>query len=270
MQMGKRKKRKARSSKRGSRKGIYILPNLITTAGLFCGFFAIVRATQGQFQDAALFLFIAMLMDGLDGRIARWTNTESDFGKEYDSLADMICFGLTPALVAYEWSLHGIGKLGWLGAFLFVIATALRLARFNTHEVEDKRYFQGLPCPAAAGVVAALVWVAERTEFTGQGLEFIMLIVTIAVALAMVSNIPYRSFKEFDLKGKVSFVALILVVLGVVIIVLEPPLVFFITFSTYFLSGPVIYVFHRRKRTRGDEILGSPIEEEAQELEKRP
>lgn len=253
--MGTRKKRKARSRKKGSRKGIYILPNLFTTAGLFFGFFAIVRATQGQFQDAALFIFIAMLMDGLDGRIARWTNTESDFGKEYDSLVDMICFGLTPALVAYEWSLNGIGKLGWLGAFLFVSATALRLARFNTHEVEDNRYFQGLPCPAAAGVVAALVWVAERTDFKGQEFEFIMLIVTIAVALAMVSNIPYRSFKEFDLKGKVSFVALILVVLAVVIIVLEPPLVFFITFSTYFLSGPISLVFRKRRKHQPNAIL---------------
>ena len=229
------------------RKGIYILPNLLTTAGLFSGFFAIVQATKGQYEIAAIAIFIAMIMDGLDGRVARMTETSSDFGVEYDSLTDMVAFGLTPALVIYEWSLSSLGKLGWLAAFLYVAATALRLARFNTQKVADKRYFQGLPSPAAAAVLAAFVWLMESYQLGNKQLAILALVVTVATALAMVSNIGYRSFKDLDLKDKVPFVGLIFLVFTFVIIAFDPPLVLFVIFGGYFLSGIVGMLMRMRR-----------------------
>ncbi len=224
--------------RRGVRgKGIYILPNLLTTAGLFSGFFAIVQATQGRYEIAAIAIFVAMIMDGLDGRVARLTGTSSDFGVEYDSLTDMVAFGLTPALVMYEWSLHSLGKLGWLAAFLYVAATALRLARFNTQKTADKSYFQGLPSPAAAAVLAAFVWLMESYQLGNKQLAFLALFVTVAVALCMVSNIPYRSFKDLDLKDKVPFIGLIFLVFTFVVVAFDPPLVLFVIFGGYFLFG---------------------------------
>ncbi|MDH3637653.1 MAG: CDP-diacylglycerol--serine O-phosphatidyltransferase [Gammaproteobacteria bacterium] len=232
----------------GRRKGIYILPNLLTTACLFSGFFAIVQATKGQYEIAAIAIFVAMVMDGLDGRVARLTETSSDFGVEYDSLADMVAFGLTPALVVYEWSLHSLGKLGWLAAFLYVAATALRLARFNTQKVADKRYFQGLPSPAAAAVLAAFVWLMESYQLGNKQLAILALIVTVATALAMVSNIGYRSFKDLDLKDKVPFIGLIFLVFTFVIIAFDPPLVLFVIFGGYFLSGIVELLMRMRSQ----------------------
>lgn len=233
----------------GSRKGIYILPNLFTTASLFAAFYAIVHATKGDFGASAAAIFVAMVMDGLDGRVARMTQTTSDFGKEYDSLADMIAFGLAPALVMYEWSLSGAGKLGWLVAFIFVAATALRLARFNTQDVKDKRFFQGLPSPSGAAVMAAAVWLAHSTGYSGGSLRWPAMLLTVAAALAMVSSFPYRSFKDFDLKGRVPFLALLVVVAVFVLISFDPPLVLFTCFAAYLVSGPAIATMRwRRKR----------------------
>jgi len=244
------------------RKGIYILPNLFTTAGLFAGFYAIVQATKGDFDNAAIAIFVAMIMDGADGRVARWTNTASDFGKEYDSLVDVISFGLTPALVVYEWTLVQNGKLGWLSAFLYVAATALRLARFNTQETADKRYFQGLPCPAAAAFMAAWVWMFDSSAFSGSLIEILSIVVTVTLGLAMVSNVPYKSFKDLDLKGRVPFVKLIVPVLVLVLIFSDPPRVLFFVFLAYFLSGPAMWMLRRK-----DTISAStPPETETNEL----
>jgi len=244
---------------RPGRRGIYILPNLFTTAGLFFGFFAIIQATKGRFELAAMAIFIAMIMDGLDGRIARMTNTTSDFGVEYDSLADVIAFGLTPALVAYEWILNGMGKLGWLAAFLYVAATALRLARFNTQKVADKRFFQGLPCPAAAAVIAAWVWMMYEYEMGGVAVSWMSWLITVSTAAAMVSNIRYHSFKNLDLKGKIPFVRLLVVVLAFVLIALDPPRMLFLIFFGYFLSGffQRFFVKKRKGKEQGSTFGGS-------------
>ena len=226
-------------------KGVYVLPSLVTTASLFVGFYAIIKSTLGSFEIAAIAIFISMILDGLDGRIARWTNTASDFGKEYDSLVDVIVFGLAPALVMFEWSLSEYGKIGWLTAFLYVACTALRLARFNSAEVRDKRYFQGLPCPAAAAFVAAWVWIMVDFEVHGGNIGPISIVLMLGASLAMVSNLPYKSFKDFDPKNKVPFMALLLVVAAFVLVAFDPPLVLFLLFLGYFLSGPVVWVRRR-------------------------
>jgi len=235
------------------RRGIYLLPNLFTTACLFAGFFAIVSAINDRFEVAAIAVFVAMIMDGLDGRVARMTNTQSAFGAQYDSLADMVSFGLAPALVMYEWALAGTGKLGWLVAFIYVAGTALRLARFNTQVgVADKRYFQGLASPAAAAVVVGLVWVGNDYQFSGNALLLPALILTLGAGLLMVSNIRYRSFKDVDLKGKVPFFTILVVVLVFVSIASDPPTVLFIVFLLYAISGVVSTLLGRRKRQSSD------------------
>jgi CDP-diacylglycerol--serine O-phosphatidyltransferase len=237
-----------------ARKGIYILPNLFTTAGLFAGFFAIVQAMNGHFESAPIAVFIAMVMDGLDGRVARWTHTESDFGAEYDSLVDMVSFGLAPALVMYEWALSGLGKLGWLAAFLYAACAALRLARFNTQTAVDRRLsFQGLPSPSAAAVVTGFVWVLHSYGVPGKEISILALIITVLAGAAMVSNIRYHSFKHLDLKGRVPFMAVLAVVLLFVLISLDPPQVLFIIFLGYAMSGPVISIVKRISRSRHDE-----------------
>lgn len=233
------------------RAGIYLLPNLFTTSALFAGFYGIVAANNGRFEAAAIAILVAMVFDGMDGRIARLTNTQSDFGAQYDSLADMCSFGLAPALVMYEWSLHELGKLGWLVAFMYSAATALRLARFNTQiGSADKRYFQGLPSPAAAAVVAAVVWAGDRLELQGAGLSLaIATLATLAAAVLMVSNIRYHSFKELDLHGRVPFVAVLAVVMVFVLVSLEPATVLLLLFGGYAISGPVgTWVLRRRRR----------------------
>lgn len=239
------------------RKGIYILPSLVTTASLFVAFYAIVQATLGRYEVAAMAIFVSMVLDGLDGRIARWTNTASDFGKEYDSLADVIAFGLTPALVMFEWSLNAYGNIGWLSAFLFVACAALRLARFNSVEVKDKRYFQGLPSPAAAAVVAGWVWTMADFDFEGSRLGPVSIVIVVASALAMVSNLPYKSFKDFDPKNRVPFVAMVLLIVPFVLISFDPPRVLFLLFLAYLVSGPVIWFLRRRRRAGGGGLSGS-------------
>lgn len=238
-------------------RGIYLLPNLFTTAALFAGFYAIVAASSLRFEAAAVAIFIAIVLDGMDGRIARMTGTESEFGAQYDSLSDMVSFGLTPALVVYEWSLAGMGKAGWLAAFIYAASAALRLARFNTQVGSaDKRYFQGLPSPAAAGLIAALVWLGSRYEFdvffVTQGFA---LFLTVAAGILMVSNVRYNSFKELDLRGKVPFMTILIIVLVFVFISIEPPLVLFGILLLYAISGPVFTLItlrqHRAARRAG-------------------
>lgn len=237
---------------RRPRRGIYLLPNLFTTGGLFAGFYAIVAAMQGRYEPAAVAIFVAMIMDGVDGRLARLTNTQSDFGKEYDSLADMVSFGLAPALVMYVWALAPMGKLGWLAAFLYAAGAALRLARFNTMVgVVNKRYFQGLASPAAAAVVAGMVWVGDSYGWDMDIVTPIALVATVCVAVLMVSNIRYRSFKDFDIKGKVPFVTALVIVLVFVLVSIDPPQVLFAIFVSYALSGPVSTVLALRKRRAG-------------------
>ncbi|MBI4006443.1 MAG: CDP-diacylglycerol--serine O-phosphatidyltransferase [Gammaproteobacteria bacterium] len=231
------------------RRGIYILPNLFTTAALFAGFYSIVAAMNARFESAAIAIFVAMILDGMDGRIARLTNTQTDFGVEYDSLSDMVSFGLAPALVVYQWSLSNLGKLGWLAAFIFAAATALRLARFNTQAASaDKRFFQGLPCPAAAALIAGMIWFAEsRGLVDGTGILFITFPITVLAGVLMVSNIRYHSFKQFDLKGRVPFVTVLIIVLVFVFIASEPPLVLFLITFSYAVSGPAMTLVLIRK-----------------------
>jgi len=229
-------------------KGIYLLPNLMTTAALFAGFYAVIAGIQGNFELGAIAILVAMVLDGLDGRIARMTNSCSAFGAEYDSLSDMISFGLAPALLMFQWVLHDFGKLGWLIAFIYTVAAALRLARFNTQVgVADKRYFQGLPSPAAAGVLAALIWMVEANQLENPALPVMALVLTLVVGVMMVTNIRFSSFKELNLKDKVPFVTLLVVVLVFVVITLEPPIFLFIIFLTYTLSGPIITLVTLKK-----------------------
>jgi len=231
------------------RRGIYLLPNLFTTAALFAGFYAIVAAMGGRFEAAAVAIFVALVLDGADGRIARMTNTESAFGAEYDSLSDVISFGLAPALVAYEWSLQGLGKLGWIACFFYAAATALRLARFNTQlGTADKRYFQGLPCPSAAAVVAGLVWVSTDRALAGADLMPATMAVMVFTAVLMVSNVRFYSFKELDLRGRVPFVSILVVLLLFVLVSTDPPLVLFLGFLLYAVSGPALTLLHIRRR----------------------
>lgn len=243
------------------RKGIYLLPNLFTTAALFAGFYSIVAAMNGRFEAAAIGIYVALVLDGMDGRIARLTNTQSAFGAEYDSLSDMIAFGLTPALVVYQWVLLNFGKLGWLIAFMYAAATALRLARFNTQAgTADRRYFQGLPCPAAAAVIAGLVWLGHAYELRAALLMApLALLITIVLAILMVSNIRYNSFKEVDLKGRVRFVTALAIALVFVLISLDPSLVLFALFLGYALHGPSMTVIqlHRHRRARRGSVDGN-------------
>ncbi len=235
------------------RRGIYILPNLFTTASLFAGFFAIVQAMGNRFELAAMAIFIAMVLDALDGRVARLTHTQSDFGKEYDSLSDMVSFGLAPSLVMYEWALAALGKLGWLAAFVYAAGAALRLARFNTQAPHaDSRYFTGLPSPAAAAVVAGLVWVFHNYGIPGREISLLAFVVTVAAGAAMVSNIRYNSWKHINLRGRVPFVVALAVVAGFVLVALDPPPVLFGLFLAYALSGPAraLWSLARRMRAR--------------------
>lgn len=229
-------------------RGIYLLPNLMTTAALFAGFYAVIAGMQGHFEAGAIAIFVAMIFDGLDGRVARMTNSCSAFGAEYDSLADMISFGLAPALLVYQWALHDYDKLGWLVAFIYTVGAALRLARFNTQVGSaDKRYFQGLPSPAAAALLAGLVWMVESNNIE-TGLEpLVAMLLTVLAGLMMVSNVRFSSFKELDMKGKVPFVTLLVMVLLFVVITLKPAMILFLIFLVYAVSGPVLTLVALRK-----------------------
>lgn len=245
------------------RKGVYLLPNLLTTAGLFSGFYAVVSSMNGRFEAAAVAIFIAMIFDGLDGRVARMTNTQSDFGAEYDSMADMVSFGVAPALVAYNWGLSDLGKIGWLAAFIYVAGAALRLARFNTQlGIADKRFFQGLASPAAAALVAGMVWVGGEYGFNGNDYGVVVALVTGLAGLLMVSNFKYNSFKEVDWHGKVPFVAMLIIMLGFVVVATEPSLVLFIVFALYALAGP-INTFRSVDKVRLEDVVGDHEEHDS-------
>ena len=236
-----------------SKRGIYLLPSVLTTFGMFAGFYSIISSINGEFTIAAISIMIAMMWDTLDGRVARLTNTQSAFGAEYDSLADLVSFGLAPALLVYEWSLYELGRFGWLAAFVYLACAALRLARFNTQVgIADKRFFQGLPSPAAAGVIASMIWLKIWT-FASFDSEVISLGyylgagITILCGILMVSNVRYYSFKELDSK-KASFRFLLLIVLSLIILMYKPNIILFTGFFLYLLSGPFITVTGLNKR----------------------
>lgn len=243
---------------RKPRRGIYLLPSLFTTGALFAGFFAIVAALQGEFASAAIAVLVAMVLDGVDGRVARMTNTQSDFGAEFDSLSDMVSFGVAPALVVYEWSLKSVGelgaswdKLGWLVAFVYAACAALRLARFNTQVAKtDKRFFQGLASPSAAAVMVGMVWFSRDLGVPGRELMILAFVVTVVTGLLMVTSIPYYSFKDIGGSRRVPFVGVLAVVLLFVLATIDPPKVIFAVFAVYALSGPAWWAY-RRIRRRG-------------------
>ena len=234
------------------RQSIYLLPNLFTTACLFSGFYAIVMAMNNQFAQASVAIFVAMVLDSLDGRVARLTNTTSDFGANYDSLADMVSFGVAPALIAYEWALQGMGKLGWLAAFIYVAGAALRLARFNTNaSVIDKRFFQGLPSPAAAALVAGFIWLVtdlRETRFITHAvtdLRWLVWGLAVYAGVTMVSSVPFYSFKDINLRKSVPFIFVALGALVLVLISQDPPSMLFLLVSAYGLSGYAVFLWQK-------------------------
>ena len=234
-------------------RGIYLLPSILTTFGMFAGFYSIIASINGDFTLAAISIMVAMLWDALDGRVARLTNTQSDFGAQYDSLADLVSFGVAPALLVYEWSLSDLGRIGWLAAFIFLACAALRLARFNTQVgTSNKRYFQGLPSPAAAGVIASMIWLKfwkfEYFDFGIVSLSYYIGVgITIVCALLMVSNVRYYSFKELDSK-KASFRFLLAIVLSLIVLLSKPNIFLFTGFFVYMLSGPFITITGLNKK----------------------
>ena len=239
-------------------RGIYLLPNLFTTAVLFSGFYAIVAATDGNFDRSGIAIFIAMVCDGLDGRIARWTNTQSEFGKEYDSLSDMVAFGLAPAVVAYQWGVAKIAeygalweRLGWLATFFYAVCAALRLARFNSRSATaDKRYFEGLPSPSGAAILAGFVWTLADTQREGLRALILGFVVALTAGALMVSRFPYLSGKDFDPNRRIPFAVLLLVPLGFIVVGLSPPEMLFGLFGLYALSGPAVWAWRRLFRRR--------------------
>jgi CDP-diacylglycerol--serine O-phosphatidyltransferase len=231
------------------RRGIYLLPNLFTTGVLFCGFFAIVQAMNGRFETAAIAIFVAMVLDAMDGRVARWTNTQSEFGAQYDSIADMVAFGAAPGLIAYVWILKDLGTLGWIGAFLYCAGAGIRLARFNVNiGVVDSRFFQGLPSPSGAAVLTGLVWVL--TDFALQPnfwLAAVTWVVAVFAGITMVSNVPFYSFKEVNWRRRVPLWVILAAVVGISIVSARPALVLWGLFMAYALSGYVMWVAGRRR-----------------------
>jgi CDP-diacylglycerol--serine O-phosphatidyltransferase len=231
------------------RRSIYLLPNLFTTAALFAGFYAIVQSMNGRYEIAAVAIFVAMVLDGLDGRVARLTHTQSEFGAEYDSLSDMVSFGVAPSILMYEWAFRDLGKWGWFAAFIYCAGGALRLARFNTNiDVVDKRYFQGLPSPAAAALVAGFVWVMLDNKFTGYDLRWYAAALTVFAGLSMVSNFKYYSFKSINMRKSVPFFVIFLFALFFIFVAQNPPLHLFLLFFGYCLSGYVLWLHDWRKQ----------------------
>jgi len=229
-------------------RGIYLLPNLFTTGALFSGFYAIISAVNGRYETAVIAIFIAMILDGLDGRVARLTNTQSDFGAQYDSLSDMVAFGVAPALVMYLWAFSSLGRLGLFAAFVHTAGGALRLARFNTQiESADKRYFQGMPSPAAAAILAGFIWISLEHGYDIDMIKYLAIALTIATGLLMVSNFRYSSFKQIDLKGKVPFFVAISVMLAIGFVMAQPQTMLFLLFLCYAISGPVITLVQRKR-----------------------
>jgi CDP-diacylglycerol--serine O-phosphatidyltransferase len=246
------------NNKAQAKRGVYLLPSILTSFGLFCGFYAVIASIKGDFTIAVMAIFFAMLWDALDGRVARMTNTQSAFGAEYDSMADLISFGVAPAILVYQWTLADMGKIGWMAAFVYAACAALRLARFNTQVgTADKRYFQGLPSPAAAAVLAGMIGLYEW--FPGQGYELglsgasenaIGWMIAVACGILMVSNVRYHSFKEVNFKRRTSFRLVLLAVLIILVVAYEPPVVLFAFFFLYMLSGPVLTVFGLQQKRR--------------------
>src|SRR6478672_9922438 len=242
---------------RKRRKGIYILPNLFTLGALFGGFYAIVMAMDDRFDLAGIGIFCAMVLDSLDGRVARMTNTQSAFGEQMDSLSDMVSFGAAPALIAYAWSLKDLGRWGWIAAFVYCSCAALRLARFNVNtSVVDKRYFQGLPSPAAAALVAGFIWLMTELEvhpgddaswLTWTQITWIMCGFTLYSGLTMVTNVPFYSFKDIQMKKSVPFAVIVLIALGIAVINIHPPIVLFGVFVLYGVSGYGVYAWRKAK-----------------------
>ena len=243
-------------------RGIYLLPNLFTTGGLFAGFYAIIAATQGRFDDACVAVFVAAILDGVDGRVARLTNTQSEFGVQYDSLADLISFGLAPALVMYHWALSftaadgpTAGKVGWVAAFLYAACAALRLARFNSQVAQvDKRWFVGLASPAAAGLVASFVWLCHALGYLGEDLRYVALGVTVTAALLMVSRVRYSSFKGGARHDRVPFLAILAALVVLVAVAIDPPAVLLLACATYAASGPVAWLVRKARREPAEPV----------------
>ena len=234
-------------------RSIYLLPNLFTIGAMFAGFYAIIAAIKGRYESAAIAIFIAMVMDALDGRIARLLHAQSEFGVQLDSLSDMLSFGVAPALVMYSYSLVIIGKSGWIAAFIYTACTGLRLARFNVQvQKSDKRYFQGLPTPSAAGLVASIIWVINVFNIAGESIALPLSVVAILLGLLKVSTIRYRSFKDFHLQDKVPFVVILGIVLILALIAFDPPDVLLVLFSIYVISGPIgmLWSLHKRHQQK--------------------
>jgi CDP-diacylglycerol--serine O-phosphatidyltransferase len=231
-----------------SHSGIYLLPNLLTTASLFAAFYSLVASMKGQYEAAVIAMLIGMIADGLDGRIARLTNTQSEFGAQYDSLSDMVTFGVAPPILLYNLTLSQLGKVGWLVAFVYTAAVALRLARFNTQlETADKRYFQGLACPPAAAFMASFAWLCYQNEWLNIAVAIFTAVLALITSVLMVSNLRYYSFKEIDFKGKVPFLYILIMIILFVAVAVNPAVVLFLSFSLYALSGPVFTLVHLRK-----------------------
>lgn len=246
---------------RKRRKGIYILPNLFTLAALFGGFYAIVMSINGRFDMAAVGIFCAMVLDSLDGRVARMTNTQSAFGEQMDSLSDMVSFGAAPAIIAYVWALQGLGRWGWMAAFVYCACAALRLARFNVNtSVVDKRYFQGLPSPAAAALVAGFIWLMTDLGIAGSELAWPMFFLALYAGLTMVTNVPFYSFKDVHMKRSVPFAVIVLIALGIAVINIDPPIVMCGVFFVYGCSGYVIYGWRKAKGVQTSVISTSTDE----------
>jgi CDP-diacylglycerol--serine O-phosphatidyltransferase len=254
---------------RKRRKGIYILPNLFTLAALFGGFYAIVMAMNGRFDQAAIGVFCAMILDSLDGRVARMTNTQSAFGEQMDSLSDMVSFGAAPALIAYVWALTSLGRWGWIGAFVYCACAALRLARFNVNTgVVDKRFFQGLPSPAAAALVAGFIWLMTDAGISGMEVRWVTFALTLYAGLTMVTNVPFYSFKDVQMKRSVPFAVIVLIALGIAVINIHPPTVMFGLFVLYGLSGYVLYGWRKAKGLQTSVISTSTDEPDERGLHK--
>ena len=251
------------------RKGIYVLPNLFTLAALFGGFYAIVMAMNERFDLAAIGVFSAMVLDSLDGRVARMTNTQSAFGEQMDSLSDMVSFGAAPALIAYEWALRPLGRWGWIAAFVYCACAALRLARFNVNTaVVDKRYFQGLPSPAAAALVMGLVWLMTDLEVPPGDVRWFVFAMCLISGLTMVTNVPFYSFKDFSMKKSVPFAFIVAIALTIAVINIHPPVVLFGLFVLYGLSGYVVYAWRRAKGLQTSVISTSTDEPDEAGLHK--
>ena len=242
------------------KRGVYLLPNAITLGALFCAFYAIVQGMNGSFEQAAMFIFYAMVLDGMDGRVARITHTQSEFGAQLDSLADMVSFGAAPALIMYEWALKDLGRAGWVAAFIYCAGAAMRLARFNTNiGVVDKRYFQGIPSPAAAALVAGFLWVMVDSAIDPADVRWYAWAVTVFGGITMVTSVPFYSFKEFNARRAVPFVVLPAIVLaGYAAVALNPPWALFILFVAYGLSGYVIWLWNLRSGKRAGDIVKKP------------